>query len=318
MNVGAVSRACAVVLLGGFVASCAPPRPRAFPVRPVAQRLEFEFAPTAAKAAAPIEAAAAMVASTDPAPEREVAALPIPAPAAEAPPVPAPAAEAPPIPAPVAEADSEPDPEKDTPAPPISAPAAEAPSIPAPAAEPVPVAVAAGSAAASALPWPRLSVFELALQAFRCGEQEGRFRRPVLTVIDYSLPATEPRLWVIDLPEGRVLHHELVAHGEQSGENLAVSFSNGMNSHKSSIGLFRTDEIYSGQFGYSLRLSGLEPGINDNARARSIVFHGSSDVSPEFAAEWGTIGRSWGCPALPEHASAQVIDCIAGGSAVFA
>ena len=156
------------------------------------------------------------------------------------------------------------------------------------------------------------------MQAFRCGEQEGRFRRPVLTVIDYSLPATEPRLWVIDLPEGRVLHHELVAHGEQSGENLAVSFSNGMNSHKSSIGLFRTDEIYSGQFGYSLRLSGLEPGINDNARARSIVFHGSSDVSPEFAAEWGTIGRSWGCPALPEHASAQVIDCIAGGSAVFA
>jgi hypothetical protein len=140
----------------------------------------------------------------------------------------------------------------------------------------------------------------------------------VLTIIDYSLPATERRLWVIDLSEGRVLHHELVAHGEQSGENLAVSFSNQIGSHQSSLGLFRTEEVYTGLYGYALRLSGLEPGINDNARARAIVFHGSSDVSPAFAAQWGTIGRSWGCPALPEDSSAQVIDCIAGGSAIFA
>jgi hypothetical protein len=180
------------------------------------------------------------------------------------------------------------------------------------AAEPEPVA------APAALPWPRMAVFELALQAYQCGDQEGRFRRPLLTIIDYSLPATERRLWVIDLREGRVLHHELVAHGEQSGENLASAFSNRIDSHQSSLGLFRTDEVYTGQYGYALRLSGLEPGINDNARARALVFHGSPDVSPAFAAQWGTIGRSWGCPALPEDSSAQVIDCIAGGSAVFA
>lgn len=182
------------------------------------------------------------------------------------------------------------------------------------------VAVAAlqPTAATAALPWPPLAVFELALQAYRCGDLEGRFRRPVLTIIDYSLPANEPRLWVIDLSEGRVLHHELVAHGEQSGDNLAVAFSNEIGSHQSSLGLFRTEEVYSGLYGYALRLSGLEPGFNDNARARAIVFHGSTDVSPQFAAQWGTIGRSWGCPALPEETSARVIDGIAGGAAVFA
>lgn len=181
---------------------------------------------------------------------------------------------------------------------------------------PAPVAFAAEPCEDHA--WPRHEVYELALEAYRCGAIEGRFARPLLTVIDYSLPASEPRLWVIDLSEGRVLHHELVAHGEQSGENLAVAFSNAPDSHQSSLGLFRTDEAYTGRFGYALRLSGLEPGFNDNARARAIVFHADPDVSPTFIAQWGTIGRTWGCPALPPDVSKDVIDCIAGGSAVFA
>jgi hypothetical protein len=193
----------------------------------------------------------------------------------------------------------------------------------APAAAPRPLAPAPPPAAPSdfvptASEWPRREVFELALRAYQCGAQEGRFSRPMLTVIDYSLPASEPRLWVIDLEHGQVLHHELVAHGDRSGENLAVSFSNQIDSHQSSLGLFRTDEAYSGRYGYALRLSGLEPGINDNARQRAIVFHGSPEVSRDFIAQWGTIGRSWGCPALPEEVAAQVIDGIAGGSAVFA
>lgn len=161
-------------------------------------------------------------------------------------------------------------------------------------------------------------MLELALQAYECGEREGRFRRQVLTVIDYSLPSFEPRLWVIDLPRRSVLHHELVAHGEKSGDTRAVAFSNEIGSHQSSLGLFRTDEVYTGRFGYALRLSGLEPGINDNARERAIVVHGMSDVSGAFIAQYGTLGRSWGCPALPEDVAPQVIDRIAGGSAVFA
>ena len=166
--------------------------------------------------------------------------------------------------------------------------------------------------------WPRREVLELAMQAYRCGEREGRFDRPVLTVIDYSLPSREPRLWVIDVERKQVLHHELVAHGEGSGDTMAVAFSNEKGSHQSSLGLFRTEGVYIGQFGYSLRLSGLEPGVNDKARERAIVMHGFSDVSRSFAAKWGTIARSWGCPAVPEEVAPQIIDSIAGGSAIFA
>jgi hypothetical protein len=166
--------------------------------------------------------------------------------------------------------------------------------------------------------WPRPEVVALALDAYRCGEREGYFERPVLTIIDYSLPASEPRLWVIDVQTRQILHHELVAHGERSGDNMAVAFSNEIGSHQSSLGLFRTDEVYFGRFGYSLRLSGLEPGVNDNARERAIVVHGLADVSRTTAVQQGTIGRSWGCPALPVEASAKIIDSISGGSAIFA
>lgn len=166
--------------------------------------------------------------------------------------------------------------------------------------------------------WPRREVLALAMQAYQCGEQEGRFDRPVLTIIDYSLPSAEPRLWVIDVQRHEVLHHELVAHGEGSGGTMAVAFSNETGSHQSSLGLFRTEQVYTGRFGYSLRLSGLEPGINDKARKRAIVVHGFSGVSRAVAARYGTIARSWGCPALPKDVAPQIIDHIAGGSAIFA
>jgi hypothetical protein len=166
-------------------------------------------------------------------------------------------------------------------------------------------------------PGPRPEVLALAMQAYECGEREGQFARPVLTIIDYSLPLNQPRLWVIDVNTQQVLEQELVAHGERSGELEAVAFSNEFGSHQSSLGLFRTDESYVGTFGYSLRLSGLEPGINDNARERAIVVHGAPDVSRAVAAESG-IGLSWGCPMVPQDATAQIIDNIAGGSAVFA
>jgi hypothetical protein len=166
--------------------------------------------------------------------------------------------------------------------------------------------------------WPRPEVLDLAIHAYQCGRHEGRFDRPVLTVIDYSLPSSEPRLWVIDLLRRQVLHHELVAHGEGSGGTVPATFSNEQNSHQSSLGLFRTDEVYVGRFGYSLRLSGLEPGINDKARERAIVVHGYADVNYARATAWGAIGRTWGCPAVPVEAAPRIIDSIAGGSAIFA
>lgn len=166
--------------------------------------------------------------------------------------------------------------------------------------------------------WPRQEVMTLAMQAYRCAQREGQIERPRLTVIDYSLPSSQPRLWVIDLERKQVLHHELVAHGEGSGRAQAVAFSNNFGSHQSSLGLFRTENSYVGHYGYSLHLSGLEPGINDNARERAIVVHGFSKISRTVAAQAGPIANSWGCLAVPEETAAPIIDSIAGGSAIFA
>src|SRR5262249_50677205 len=107
--------------------------------------------------------------------------------------------------------------------------------------------------------WPRPEVLDLAMRAYRCGRAEGQVDSSLLTVIDYSLPSTEKRLWVIDLAKRRVLFHELVAHGQNSGEEYAVEFSNRPQSRQSSLGLFRTDDVYDGRHGASLRLIGLEP-----------------------------------------------------------
>jgi hypothetical protein len=140
----------------------------------------------------------------------------------------------------------------------------------------------------------------------------------MLTVIDYSLPSSERRLWVIDPAANRVLFHELVAHGERSGENFAVAFSNEPRSRQSSLGLFRTEDAYLGRHGLALRLSGLEPGVNDRAQERAIVMHGADYVSPAVVAARGRLGRSWGCPALDRAVNRRVIERIKGGAALFA
>ena len=152
-------------------------------------------------------------------------------------------------------------------------------------------------------------VLALALAARQCAVASGEVDADSrLAVIDYSLPSTARRLWVFDMRDGKLLHHELVAHGRGSGDNYATSFSNQADSHQTSLGLFRTAETYVGGNGYSLRLDGLEPGVNDNARARAIVMHGAWYVDPAMAAKQGRIGRSYGCPALREQVARVVID----------
>ena len=158
----------------------------------------------------------------------------------------------------------------------------------------------------------------LALAAIRCAVTSGDIDAPkTLTLIDYSKPSVEPRLWVYDLTTGKMLFKELVAHGKNTGDNMATSFSDTLNSRQSSIGLFVTDETYVGSNGYSLRLDGLEPGFNKHARERAIVMHGAPYVSTQFASAQGRIGRSWGCPALREAVARQVIDTIRGGGVIF-
>src|SRR5262249_56756718 len=123
-------------------------------------------------------------------------------------------------------------------------------------------------------------------------------RREVLTVIDYSRPSPEPRLFVVEMPSGRVAFQELVAHGRGSGENETVRFSNAAGSRMTSLGVFLAGSTYRGHHGLSLRLDGLEAGFNDAAMDRDIVVHGASYVNASTAHTLGRLGRSWGCPAV--------------------
>ncbi len=161
-------------------------------------------------------------------------------------------------------------------------------------------------------------VLAMALDAVSSARARGiSGRDDLLTLIDYSLPSTERRLWVLDLARGKVLYHELVAHGSGSGNNYATRFSNEMNSHQTSLGLFLTGGTYQGGNGYSLKLRGLDRGVNDRAEERHIVMHGAWYVSPQHARNQGRLGRSWGCPALSEGVAPVVIDTIKGGSFLF-
>ncbi len=158
------------------------------------------------------------------------------------------------------------------------------------------------------------SVFRHAMAGFKVINPK---KDNLITIIDYSLPSTKERFFVIDLLEKNVLFQSLVAHGRNTGANIAKRFSNIPESKQSSLGFFLTAETYMGKHGYSLRLDGLERGINHNARRRAIVMHAASYVSKAFVRKEGRLGRSWGCPALPKHLSKEVINTIKNGSCMF-
>jgi hypothetical protein len=162
-------------------------------------------------------------------------------------------------------------------------------------------------------------VLTLALEARDCAAELGAAPSASrLAVVDYSRPSTERRLWLFDLQTRRLLHAEYVAHGRGSGEKFAHAFSNTEGSHQSSLGLFLTEGTYIGGNGYSLRLDGLEPGTNDNARDRLIVMHGADYVDPLQALRQGRLGRSFGCPALRPQVARAVIDDLKDGQLLFA
>src|SRR5713226_420143 len=168
-------------------------------------------------------------------------------------------------------------------------------------------------------PGLRSEVLRLALDAARNAAEHGLVaRRNLLTVIDYSLPSSQQRLFVFDLAAQKLLYRELVAHGKSSGGDVANFFSNDPGSEATSLGLFVTQDTYVGHNGYSLRLRGLEEGINDMASERAIVLHGAYYVSREAVRVLGRLGRSWGCPAVRSEIAHKLIDTIRGGSAIFA
>jgi L,D-transpeptidase-like protein len=189
-----------------------------------------------------------------------------------------------------------------------------------------PAVAAAGTSSSGAAGWDHAQlgsldphVFDLALNAASCAVQAGKTSAPTtLTVIDYSRPSTQKRLWVVDLRTHALLFEELVAHGQGSGNNMATRFSNDAETHSSSIGLYAAKDAYLGKNGYSLRLDGLDTGFNDRAMERAIVIHGAAYVSEEFARAQGRLGRSWGCPALRPEVAHDLIDRVKDSGLIFA
>ena len=164
---------------------------------------------------------------------------------------------------------------------------------------------------------PNLESFAKALKGFYLLKEKGVIQKDILTLVDFSLSSNTKRLWVIDLTTNTILYNSLVAHGRNTGEEFANHFSNAAQSFKSSLGFYTTGEIYNGKHGMSLKLDGLEKGINDNARARGVVMHAASYVSDMFIKNNKRLGRSQGCPAIPEELSKEIINVIKNKSCLF-
>lgn len=168
-------------------------------------------------------------------------------------------------------------------------------------------------------PHPQLSasLYRLALNGYNKLSAAQKLSRQLLTIVDFSKPSSEKRLFVIDMAQQKVVLYTLVAHGRNSGEKMATRFSNLDATHQSSLGFYITGGTYMGGNGYSLRLKGLEPGFNDKAERRAIVMHGAPYVSEQVVKSTGRLGRSWGCPAVSQQEHKKIIDLIKGGSCLF-
>ena len=152
--------------------------------------------------------------------------------------------------------------------------------------------------------------FVMALKGHTYYKSLGKISSDTIIVIDFDLPSTAKRMFVYDIAAQKMLHTSLVAHGKNTGQNRATSFSNEQGSNQSSLGFFKTAERYSGKHGLSLRLDGLEKGVNHRARARAIVIHSAWYVSDDFVRQYKRLGRSYGCPALPFKDYEEVIDIL--------
>lgn len=161
-------------------------------------------------------------------------------------------------------------------------------------------------------------VFEMALKGMEKLLQAGITQKDnVIAIADFNQPSTKKRLYIIDLDTYELKFRTWVAHGRRSGKEMAEHFSNKIESNQSSPGFYVTRSTYQGKHGYSLRLEGVERGINDNASRRAIVMHGADYVSPNIIPKLGYIGRSQGCPAIPMELHRPVINELKDGACLF-
>ncbi len=164
---------------------------------------------------------------------------------------------------------------------------------------------------------PKLESFSNALEGYYKMKETGKVTKEIITLVDFTLSSNVKRLWVIDMSTNTVLFNSLVAHGRNTGNEFANSFSNAAESYKSSLGFYATGEVYTGKHGMSLKLDGLEPGVNSNARNRAVVMHGADYVSESFIKNNSRLGRSLGCPAIPVELTNDIINTIKGKSCLY-
>lgn len=164
---------------------------------------------------------------------------------------------------------------------------------------------------------PKEECFAEALKGFYELKEKGLIKRDILTLVDFSLSSNAKRLWIINLSTNEILFQSLVAHGRNTGDEFANNFSNTAESFKSSLGFYATGEVYNGKHGISLKLDGLERGLNDHARERAVVIHGADYVSESFIKYHKRLGRSQGCPAVPLEFAPEIISMIKGQSCLY-
>ncbi len=164
---------------------------------------------------------------------------------------------------------------------------------------------------------PQLDVFEKAITGYMKLDKAGKVSNPLLTVIDFNLSSTKKRMWILNMETQEVIFNTHVAHGKNTGVEFARNFSNKQNSHQSSLGFYVTGETYFGKNGLSLFIDGMEKKFNSNARARYVVIHGADYAEPSFIKRVGRLGRSYGCPAVPNKIAKELIHTIKGKSVVY-
>ncbi len=164
---------------------------------------------------------------------------------------------------------------------------------------------------------PNLPVFEKAMNGYSKLDEAGKVSNPLLTIVDFDLSSKKKRMWILNMDTQQVIFNTFVAHGKNTGVEFAKNFSNTVNSHQSSLGFYVTGETYYGKNGLSLFIDGMEKGFNSNARKRYVVIHGADYAEPEFINRVGRLGRSYGCPAVPNKIAKNLINTIKGKSVVY-
>ncbi len=162
-------------------------------------------------------------------------------------------------------------------------------------------------------------VFNLAIKGWEKLSKSGKLQNSgIVTIADYSQSSNKKRLYVIDLKNKKLLFNTYVAHGRNTGEEFARSFSNKVGSFKSSLGFYVTENpIIGSHTGFALTINGVEKGFNDNAEKRAIIIHAADYATEDFIRKNGRLGRSQGCPALPPALNKSIIEAIKGGTCLF-